>query len=189
MELVEQKLRDCLHDLLMGENSPSKLIITYGVLQYIKDHSKDIGEILTIDVELQDTFEEKASRCRSLFPPFFGFHNLEGSYEIKSVQAQKCSYEDFQKRKSTFITPSDLAKEKEIDYSLSLIDIRGDILSNIHKDKERNFSSSLIDIKGDLKLNIQRDIEIGKYDVYYSSDVIYDKTYKLELAIFNKKIW
>lgn len=189
MELLEQKLRDCLHNLLIGENSPNNFVSTYGVFQYIKDHSKDIGNIVNIEVELHDIFEDEDFYHRRPFVPLFGFRNLEGSYEIKSVQTKKYSYEDFQKRNSTFITTNDLIKEKEIDNRLSFIDIRGELHLNIQEDKGINFGSSLIEIKEDLKLNIQRDIEIGKYDVYYSSDVIYNKTYKLELVIFKKKIW
>jgi hypothetical protein len=127
MELVEQKLRDCLQELLIGENSPSKLIITYGIFQYIKEHSKDIGEIITVEVELHDVFEDETFCRRRLYEPLFGFRDLEGSYEIKSVKTEKCSFEDFQNRKSTFITPNDLVKEKEIDNSFSLVDIRGDL--------------------------------------------------------------
>jgi hypothetical protein len=193
MELITHKLRDSLHSLLIGEYSPKNLILTYGISQYIKDNSKDIGEIITITVKLLDTFEtEVASYGRRLILPVFRLYDLKGSYEIKSVQKQKCSYEDFQRRKSSFITSNDLAKEKEIDNGFSFrsfIDIRGELQQDIKKDEETNFDTSFIDIKEDLKLNIQRDIEIGKYDVYCSSDVIYDKVYKLELVIFNKKLW
>jgi hypothetical protein len=190
MESIEERIRVCLHDLLKGESSPGNLVITYGVTQYIKDHSKDIGEIVNIEVKLQDTFEEEASRCHSrLFKPLFGFYDLNGTYEIKSVQRQKCSYENSQERKSTFISPNDLLKEKAIDDNLTLIDRRGDLLLIIPEGKEMVLKSTLINIKEDLELNIQRDLKIGKNDVYSSSDVIYDKTYKLELVIFSKKMW
>ena len=33
MELIEQKLRDCLHDLLMGENSPNNILITNDIIE------------------------------------------------------------------------------------------------------------------------------------------------------------
>lgn len=50
MELIEIELRNSLHNLLMGENSPNNITITCGVLQYIQEHSKDIREILTIEL-------------------------------------------------------------------------------------------------------------------------------------------
>jgi hypothetical protein len=151
----------------MGENSPNNIIITYGVLQYIQAHSKDIGEILTIELRLEDSFAVEVSRRSRLYRPISGFENLEGRYIIKTEQIKKCSYKEFLNRESNFVSTNDLAKEKEEKYELF---------------------SNATDFKKDLKLNIMRDKKIYKYDIFYSSDVIYDKTYKLELIIFNKKI-
>ena len=190
MELVEQKLRDFLHNLLIGENSPNNIKITSDILQYIKGHSTDIGEILTIEVELLSSFEVEASRfSRRLVRPLSGFINLKGSYEIRSVQVQKCSYKDFHKRK-LFITANDLASEiEEEDFRSKLMDIKRSLPLRIQESNENIMVYSLFDMKGDLQLNILRDKGIDKYDVFRSSDVIYNNTYKLELAIFNKKIW
>jgi hypothetical protein len=151
----------------MGENSPNNITITYGVLQYIQEHSKDIGEILTIELRLEDSLSMKVSKRVRLYRPISGFENFEGRYVIKTEQIKKCSHEEFLNRESTFISTNDFAREKKEKYELF---------------------SNATEFKIDLKFNIMRDKEIYKYDVFYSSDVIYDKTYKLELVIFNKKI-
>jgi hypothetical protein len=190
MELIEQKLRDLLHNLLMGENSPNNILITNDILKYIKDRSKDIAGILTIEVELLDSFEVEASRhSRRLNKPFSGFENLKGSYKIISEHTEKCLYEDFQKRKSTFIEAYDLSKEKEEeDFRSKLMEIKRNLPLRLQEDNEKHMVYSLFDMKKDLKLNILNDKDIDEYAVFRSFDVIYDKTYKLELVLFNKKI-
>jgi len=43
MELIEKTLRDFLHDLLKGGNSPNEIQLSNDLLGYIKSRSTDIA--------------------------------------------------------------------------------------------------------------------------------------------------
>ena len=92
MELVEQKLRDSLHDLLKGDHSPNNIKLSYDLGKYITIHPKKIGEILTIEVELLKGFEEEASRfSKRRNRNWPRFEILKESYKIVSEQVQNFS--------------------------------------------------------------------------------------------------
>jgi hypothetical protein len=190
MELIGQKLHDFLHDLLIGGNTPAYIMITSDILKYIKARSTNIGKILTVEVELLDSFEKEASRfSEKSVQPFSEFEDLKGSYKIISEHTQKCSYEDFQKRKSTFITASDYAMErKDNNYRLGFMDLKRNFQFILQPINEKYYPAPLLDMKRDLRLNIMYDKDIDEFAVFRSMDVIYDKTYKLELVLFDKKI-
>jgi hypothetical protein len=190
MELVEQKLRDSLHDLLEGKYSPNNINLSFDLLNYIKSHSKDIGEILTIEVELLKGFEKEASRfSKRMNQNWPRFEILKESYKIVSEQVQNYSYEDSLKRKSTFITEYDRAKEEEEEgFRLKLMDLKRNSPLRFQEENEKHMLYSLKNMKRDLSFDIRNDKDINEFAVFHSKDVIYDKTYKLELVLFTKKI-
>jgi hypothetical protein len=190
MELIEQKLRDCLHDLLKGKYSPNNINISFDLLNYIKRHSKDIGEILTIEVELLKGFEEEASRfSKRMNQNWPRFEILKESYKIISEQVQNYTYEDFLKRKSEFITEFDRAKEEEEErFRSELMDLKRNSPLRFQEENEKHILYSLKDMKMDLSFGIRNDKDINEFAVCHSKDVIYDKTYKLELVLFTKNI-
>jgi hypothetical protein len=155
-----------------------------------KSHSKDIAEILAIEVELLDSFKVEVSRHgRRMNRPSSGIENLKGSYKIISEHSQKCSYEDFYKKELKLITADDFAKEKEEEnFRLRLMDIKRNSPLRVQEGNEKHMLYSLIDMKRDLRLNILDDKEIDEYAVFRSTDVIYGRTYKLVLVLLSKKI-
>jgi hypothetical protein len=190
MESVEQNLRDSLHDLVEGKHSPNNINLSFDLLNYIKSRSKDIGEILTIEVELLKGFEEEACRfSKRINQNWPRFEILKESYKIVSEQVQNYSYEDFLKRKSTFITEHDRAKEEEEEgFRLKLMDFKSNLPLRFQEENEKYMLYSLKNMKRNLSFDIYNDKDISEFAVFHSKDVIYDKTYKLELVLFTKKI-
>ena len=138
------------------------------LLKYIKSHSKDITKILTVEVELLDSFEIAASRfSRKLPRPSSEIENLEGCYKILSIKEQKCSYEDFYKKKITLITADDFAKEKEEEnFRSKLMDIKRYSPLRVQEGNEKHMLYSLMDMKRDLRVNILNDKDIDEYAVF-----------------------
>jgi len=145
---------------------------------------------MTIEVELLDNLELEASHFSRRIPrSSLGFQDLAGSYKIISEHKQKYSEEDFHKKKSTFITANDFAKqEKEEDFRSKLLDIKRNSPLRLQEENEKHMLYSLKDMKRDLRLNILCDIDIDEYAVFSSLDVIYENIYKLVLVLFRKKI-
>ena len=88
---MKKRLRDFLQNLLKGSSSPQKLKLTYAVLQYIKEHSSDLGIRYKIHLELDESIVIYSNEVT--IPKFRinGFDDYSGKYRIVDDQCRGCN--------------------------------------------------------------------------------------------------
>ncbi len=161
---MKKRLRDFLQNLLKGSSSPQKLKLTYAVLQYIKEHSSDLGIRYKIHLELDESIVIYSDEVAMPKFRINGFDDYSGKYRIVDELIEECNKETYQKELYSFIS------KEETDMFLLL--------------KPRIIN----DVRIDLFKNVLRDNNLTEYDVFNSREVIYDNNYKMDFLTFRKKI-